>query len=130
MNRELAQAVQLLSALAELQKWETQNLHWMRGASGRQLYYGLIRHLSEDSEALRVESMKDIYADDGIQLTERGVRLTIRAFEADGAILIDPSTDDKRSRRIRITEKMQSQMLEHAQIMKKALSDKFMLVEK
>lgn len=32
--------------------------------------------------ALSVDSMKEVYYDEDIQQTERGIRLTIRAFEA------------------------------------------------
>ncbi len=130
MQQELASAIQLLSVLSHLQRWEVLNSNLLRSAAGRQLYFGLIRHLAKDKDIPLVDSMKEIYFDDGIQLTERGVRLTIRAFEADGVVAVEKATADKRSRRIFLTDKLQQQMLEHAYVMKKTLNENFLIIPK
>ena len=130
MDSDLGSAIKLLSALAQLQRWEVMNSPLLSSPSGRQLYFGLIRHLSHVQENLTVDSMKEIYYDDGIQLTERGVRLTIRAFEADGSLLLEQASDDKRSRRIFLTPKLQQHMLAHAEAMKKTLNENFLIIQK
>jgi hypothetical protein len=130
MKQDLASAIKLLSVLAQLQRWEILNSHLLRTASGRQLYFGLIRHLAGDKEIPLVDSLKEIYYDDGIQLTERGVRMTIRAFEADGVVVVERAAKDKRSRRIFLTEKLQLQMLAHAEAMQKTLNENFMVIAK
>lgn len=130
MNQELSAAIELLAAFAQIQKWEVLNSDLMRSASGRQLYFGLIRHLGKEEGAPLVDSMKEIYCDEGIQLTERGVRLTIRAFEADGVVFVERSDGDKRSRRIFLTEKLQKLMISHAEVMRKELSQNFLLLKK
>ena len=130
MENDLASAIKLLNALAQLQRWEVMNSQLLSSPSGRQLYFGLIRHLSHVQEDLSVDSMKEIYYDDGIQLTERGVRLTIRAFEADGSLWLEKASDDKRSRRIFLTPKLQQQMLAHAEAMRKTLNENFLVIQK
>lgn len=130
MNQNLATAMRLLSVLAEVQRWETLNSSLLKSSSGRQLYFGLIRHLDLIGGSPLVDSMKEIYYDDAIQLTERGVRLTIRAFEADGVLFVEKGSGDKRSRRIYLTEKLQQQMLAHAGVMKKALNQEFIVLDK
>ena len=130
MQKELASAIQLLSVLSQLQRWEVLNSNLMRSAAGHQLYFGLIRHLAKDRDLPLVDSMKEIYFDDGIQLTERGIRLAIRAFEADGVLVVEKATTDKRSRRIFLTDKLQQQMLAHANVMRSALNENFMVIPK
>ncbi len=130
MSSELVSAIKLLSVLAQLQRWEVMNSTLLSSPSGRQLYFGLIRHLSSEQDDLSVDSMKEIYYDDGIQLTERGVRLTIRAFEADGSLLLEKASEDKRSRRIFLTPKLQEQMLAHAEAMRKTLNEYFLVIQK
>lgn len=127
---DLIVAIKFLSVLADIQRWETMNSSLLKNDSGRQLYFGLIRHLSSSQQDLQVESMKEIYYDDGIKLTERGVRLTIRAFEADGVLILEKSVDDKRSRKIFLTSKLQEQMLAHADAMQKLLNRNFLVISK
>ena len=74
--------------------------------------------------------MKEIYYDDGIQLTERGVRLSIRSFEADGVIFLEKANEDKRSRKIFLTDKFKEQMLMHANVLKKTLGEDFLVLSK
>mgnify|MGYP000163829651 CR=1 FL=1 len=130
MNPQLTNAIKLLSVLAKVQRWEALNTELVRSASSRQIYFGLIRHLSDGAEGPIVDSMKEIYYDDGIQLTERGVRLTICAFEADGVLIVEKANTDRRSRKIYITEKLQQQMISHAEEFKKMLSNDFLVLEK
>lgn len=130
MKQDLESAIKILSVLAQLQRWEVLNSNLMRTISGRQLYFSLIRHLTGDEEVPLVDSMKEIYYDDGIQLTERGVRLTIRAFEADGVLVVEKATTDRRSRRIFLTEKLQQQMHAHAEVMRKTLNENFIVIAK
>jgi hypothetical protein len=130
MNNNLDSAIRILTALAKLQRWEIVNSNLLRSASGRQLYYGLIRHLSNENNELMIDSLKDIYYDDGIQLTERGVRLTIRTFEAEGALSLERGDDDKRSRRIFLTDKLQELMLVHADVMRKILNEDHLVIQK
>lgn len=121
----------LLKVLAEVQLWEVSNLSLLQTVAGRQLYFGLIRHIAVQGDSgLSVESMKKIYYDKGINLTERGVRLTIRSFEADGVLTLNRALNDGRSRRIFLTEKLQEQMRNHALILKEALDKNYLLIEK
>ncbi len=121
----------LLKVLAEVQLWEVSNSTLLQTVAGRQLYFGLIRHIAiQGDSGLTVESMKKIYYDKGINLTERGVRLTIRSFEADGVLVLDRAVNDRRSRRIFLTKKFQEQMRDHALIFKEALERNFLLIEK
>lgn len=121
----------LLKVLAEVQLWEVSNLSLLQTVAGRQLYFGLIRHIAFHGDSgLSVESMKKIYYDKGINLTERGVRLTIRSFEADGVLTLNRALNDGRSRRIFLTEKLQEQMRNHALILKEALEKNYLLIEK
>lgn len=130
MNKDLTEAVKLLSVLAEVQKWESINSDFVRSASSRQLYFGLVRHLAEDGDEVLVDSMKEIYYDDGVSLTERGVRLAIRSFEAAGVLTVEKAIQDRRSRRIYITEKLQHQMCQHAEVLRRALNNNFMVLNK
>lgn len=130
MKDELVTATKLLSVLAHMQRWEAMNLSIAASASGRQLYFGLIRHLNNGEQGLTIDSMKEIYYDDGIKLTERGLRLAIRAFEADGVLTIEKASVDKRSRRIFLTSKFQEQMLAQAEVMTKALNENFLVLTK
>jgi hypothetical protein len=121
----------LLRVLADVQLWEVTNSSLLQTVAGRQLYFGLIRHLvNQDKSGLTVESMKQIYFDKGINLTERGVRLTIRSFEADGVLVLDRSETDRRSRRIFLTEKFEDQMRNHALAIKKELEKKYLVIKK
>lgn len=127
MIKNLSEALILLHSFAEIQKWEVMNIHLMRSASGRQLYYGLIRNLvNQDGEQL-VGSMKEMYCDDGILLTERGVRLAMRALEADGEVFVERTDADRRSRRILLSQKLQEKMISHAEVLRKELSNKDLL---
>jgi DNA-binding transcriptional regulator PaaX len=130
MREDLFEAVKFLSVLAKVQKWESMNSHLMRTTSSRQLYFGLIRHLAKDGDAFLVDSMKDIYFDDGVSLTERGVRLAIRSFEAAGVLTVEKAVLDRRSRRIYLTEKLQNQMLLHASALRSSLNESFMVLDK
>ena len=130
MNQELVSPIKILSALAHIQRWEALNSHLLRSSSGRQLYFGLIRHLSDGAEGPIVDSMKEIYYDDGIQLTERGVRLTIRAFEADGVLVLEKAKGDGRSRRMFLTNKLLELMQEHAEVAKKSFKEDFLVISK
>jgi hypothetical protein len=130
MNEDLPAAIELLSVFAQIQKWEAQHSSFMGSASGRQLYFGLIRHLARAEGMPFVGSMKEIYCDDGLRLTERGVRLTMRAFEADGVVFVEKADGDKRSRRIFITEKLENQMISHAEVIRKELGQKFIFIKK
>jgi hypothetical protein len=56
--------------------------------------------------------------------------LTIRAFEADGVLIVEKANTDRRSRKIYITEKLQQQMISHAEEFKKMLSNDFLVLEK
>ena len=131
LNSDLENLLDLLKVLAEVQLWEGANATMLQTIAGRQLYFGLIRHITNQGEkGLAVESMKEIYYDKGIHLTERGVRLTIRAFEADGVVATEQAKKDKRSRRIFLTKKIEEQMLKHALILKKALEANFLVIKK
>lgn len=121
----------LLRVLAEVQLWEVASSSLFQTVAGRQLYFGLIRHLvNQDKSGLTVESMKQIYFDKGINLTERGVRLTIRSFEADGVLVLDKSETDRRSRRIFLTEKFENQMRNHALTIKRELEKNYLVIKK
>jgi hypothetical protein len=121
----------LLRVLAEVQLWEVASSSLLQTVAGRQLYFGLIRHLvNKDKSGLTVESMKQIYFDKGINLTERGVRLTIRSFEADGVLVLDKSETDRRSRRIFLTEKFEDQMRNHALVIKRELEKNYLMIKK
>lgn len=131
LNSDPESLLDLLKVLAEVQLWEGTNATMLQTVAGRQLYFGLIRHIAHQGEkGLAVESMKEIYYDKGIHLTERGVRLTIRAFEADGVVAIEQAKKDRRSRRIFLTKKIEEQMLNHALILKKALETNFLVIKK
>lgn len=135
MNRsssnEMEVSLDLLKVLAEVQLWEVGSSSLLQTVAGRQLYFGLIRHLvNQDKSGLTVDSMKQIYFDKGINLTERGVRLTIRSFEADGVLVIDKSEKDRRSRRIFLTKKFEDQMRNHALIIKKELEKNYLVIKK
>lgn len=121
----------LLKVLAELQFWEVSNSTLLQSVAGRQLYFGLIRHIAFQGDAgLTVDSMKKIYYDKGINLTERGVRLTIRSFEAAGILVLGRAVNDGRSKRIFLTQKFQKQMQDHALIFKEVLEKNYLLIEK
>ena len=130
MNNNLDSAIRILTALAKLKRWENANSNILKSASGCQLYYGLILHLNNKNNELMINSLKDIYYDDGIQLTERGLRLTIRAFEAEGALSLERGDDDKRSRRMFLTGKLQEHMLAHADAMGKILNENYLVIQK
>ena len=130
MNQELVSPIKILSALARIQRWENLSSNLLRSSSGRQLYFGLIRHLNNAEDGLSIKSMKEIYYDDGIQLTERMVRLTIRAFEADGVLVLGKALGDGRSRRIFLTDKLLEQMLKHAEVAVRAFEQDFLVISK
>lgn len=130
MEQELVSPIKVLSALAQIQRWETLNSNLLRNSSGRQLYFGLIRHINDAKDGLSIDSMKEIYYDDGIRLTERMVRLTIRAFEADGVLMLERAKGDGRSRRIFLTNKLLEQMQEHAVVAKNAFKEDFLVISK
>jgi hypothetical protein len=130
-NSNFDDLMDYLKILAEVQLWESSSSSMLQTVAGRQLYFGLIRHLGDQNgDGLSVESMKEIYYDKGISLTERGVRLTIRAFEAEGVVVIERATKDRRSRRIFLTEKLQEQMLKHAMVIKKAMEANYLVIKK
>ena len=131
-NQEFSNALGLLSALAQVQRWEAVSSGFMRSLASRQLYFGLIRHLDVDGRSgdMLVDSMKEIYYDEDIQLTERGIRLTIRAFEADGGVVLGQAVDDRRSRQIFLTPKLQEHMLAHAEVLQKALNKNYLIIKK
>ncbi len=131
-TQQLSNALDLLSALAQVQRWEAVSSGFMRSLASRELYFGLIRHLDvgEGNGTLLVDSMKEIYYDEDIRLTERGIRLTIRAFEADGAVVVGQADDDRRSRRIFLTPKLQEHMLMHAEVLQKALNKNHLVIKK
>lgn len=130
MNGNMLEAIKLLKVLAQIQRWEVMNSNLLRSSSGRQLYFGLIRHLINVKEDFLIDSMKEIYYDDGIQLTERGVRLGIRSFEADGVIFLEKANEDKRSRKIFLTDKYKNQILMHANVLKTTLGEDFLVLSK
>ena len=130
MSGNMLEAIKLLKVLARIQRWEVMNSNLLRSSSGRQLYFGLIRHLINEKEDFLIDSMKEIYYDEGIQLTERGVRLSIRSFEADGVIFLEKANEDKRSRKIFLTDKFKEQMLMHANVLKTTLGEDFLVLSK
>jgi hypothetical protein len=127
MIKNFSEALILLHSFAEVQKWEVMNIHLMRSASGRQLYYGLIRNLVNQDGEQHVGSMKEMYCDDGILLTERGVRLAMRALEAEGEVFIERTDADRRSRKILLSKKLQEKMISHAEVVRKELINKDLL---
>jgi hypothetical protein len=127
-SEDLFDALQLLSVLAEVQQWEASNSEFIRGQSSRQLYFGLIRHI--DSRALLIDSMKEIYYDEAIQLTERAIRLTIRAFEADGMVVVGQADEDRRSRQIFLTSKLQQHIIAHADMLRKTINKNYHLIKR
>lgn len=130
MEQNFSSNIKLLTAMARVQCWEYSNSSFLKTQSGRQIYFGIIRHLAQNGELLSVGSMKEIYCDDGIQLTERGVRLGIRSFEASGLLVVEQAGKDKRSRQILLTDEFRRQMLEHANVIKNTLSENFLVLEK
>ncbi len=131
VNQSFDVSLGFLKVLADVQLWESSSSPLLQSVAGRQLYFGLIRHIAQQSnESFTVESMKEIYYDKGINLTERGVRLTIRAFEADGIVVVERAARDRRSRRIFLTKKLQEQMFVHAMVMKRAMETNFLVIKK
>jgi hypothetical protein len=130
MEHAINHDVKLLKAVAKVQAWEVLNLNLLRKESGRQLYFGLLRHISESSGCLHVSSMKDIYCDEGVQLTERALRLAFRAFEDEGVVVVEKSYSDQRLRKIFLTRKFQDLMATHALEIKKKIDESFIVLSK
>lgn len=127
---ELETVLKLLNVLADIQKWELTNIGFMGTATGRQLYFGLVRSSSVDQGKLNVGLMKYIYHSEHIGVTERGVRLAVRAMENEGGLRVEQHESDKRARKIVLTEKLQQQMVAHAQAIKQAFEKNYHLIQK
>ena len=128
--RELETVLKILNVLADIQKWELANIGFMGTVTGRQLYYGLVRSSSVDHGNLNVGLMKNIYHSEHIGVTERGVRLAVRALESEGGGRVEQHEGDKRARKIVLTEKLQQQMVAHAQAVKQAFEKNYLLIQK
>jgi DNA-binding MarR family transcriptional regulator len=74
--------------------------------------------------------MKDIYCDEGVQLTERALRLAFRAFEDEGVVVVEKSYSDQRLRKIFLTRKFQDLMATHALEIKKKIDESFIVLSK
>lgn len=129
-ERELELVLKLLNVLASIQKWELDNVGFLGTATGRQLYYGLVRSSAVDQGKLNVGLMKNIYHSEYIGVTERGVRLAVRAMESEGRLMIEQHEDDKRARKIVLTEKLQQQMIAHANAIMQAFCEHYIVLEK
>lgn len=123
--------IDLLQILANVHQWEVLNSKLMQTVAGRQLYFGLIRNLVQsDEKGLTIDSLKDIYYDKGINVTERGVRLMLRNFEADGILVLERAVKDRRSRKIYLTPKFEQLIRSHSLAIKKEFESKFLVIKK
>jgi hypothetical protein len=123
-------SVHLLQSQAELQGWEIANFPILSSLSGRQLYYGLIKHyLLENEQEVKTDSLKNLYFGDGIGLTDRALRTKLREFENAGFVVSVPCESDKRSRSLLITESFLEKMNTHAIAYQRILRKKFFIME-
>jgi len=97
----LSSTWQGLKCLAEVHAWESQNLPFIRTASGRELYFQIVDRLldpgAEEHTQLKSFSM---------HLTDRIMRTRIQAFVALGLLTVGPNASDLRSRSIMPTAKL------------------------
>jgi hypothetical protein len=126
-------AMHLLAAVSELHSWEIQNCPFLRTVSGRKLYFGMIRQCLQSkngNQSLSVDTLKELYYGDGLSITERGARIKLREFEADGIVQSSQSSEDRRSKCITPTQKLLQQMTNHSEAALKILSKHLIVVKR
>jgi DNA-binding MarR family transcriptional regulator len=125
--------MRLLAAVSELHSWEIQNCPYLRTVSGRQLYFGMIRQCLQTkngNHSLTIDTLKELYYGDGLSITERGARIKLREFEADGIVQSSKSAEDRRSKRITPTQKLLHQMTAHSEAALKILNKHLIVVKR
>lgn len=114
-----------LICLAHLNEWERKNLPFLQTASGRDLYFSLVRRW-----LLRHESNDSLLKTFVIRLTDRAMRNRIRNFEEIGLITCTQMGSDARARTIQPTQKMLETFESHTLELRKIFREHFFYIKK
>jgi hypothetical protein len=115
----------LAMVLCKLHEWEVERLRVLRSATGRQLYFSVVKSALSDNEGPMVKEVINAH-----HITDRALRIRLRTLVKEEYVQLDPSQSDKRFRLVRPNEVFQEEFVEHLNAAKKLLEDNYFLVEK
>jgi len=115
----------LAMVLCKLHEWEVERLRVLRSATGRQLYFSVVKSALSDNEGPMVKEVINAH-----HITDRALRIRLRTLVKEEYVQLYPSQSDKRFRLVRPNEVFQEEFVEHLNAAKKLLEDNYFLVEK
>jgi len=115
----------LAMVLCKLHEWEVERLRVLRSATGRQLYFTVVKGALSNNEGPMVKELTNAH-----HITDRALRIRLRTLVKEEYVQLDPSQSDKRFRLVRPNEVFQEEFVEHLNAAKKLLEDNYFLVKK
>lgn len=113
-----------LSVLAELHDWEHAHMPFITTATGRALYFSIVREFfSEPHVAPKIKSFNGWVSD-------KSLRVRLQEFESLGLVHVQDCEDDKRNRCVVPTPKLIDLFEQHRVAMQAAIKKRFYYVNK
>ena len=114
----------LLKVVVQVQRWESLQQSIFQTRSGRELYFRVAETLLVDRA--RSQHLKWLNG----AMTGRATRDRLKEFENSGWLAIERMGSDLRTKQIAPTEKFTNQLNLHLQILRLAINEDFLLIDK
>jgi len=118
----------LLLSIAEMERWEWNNIAVARSVVGRHVYYSIARQIalnSSDSKSLPLKFL--LFHPD---LTDRAMRMKMRHFEMEGLIEFLPGDVDKRHKVLVPTQTLIDLVESHACTLRRTIEESTYCISK
>ncbi|NDC61186.1 MAG: hypothetical protein EBZ60_04110 [Betaproteobacteria bacterium] len=114
----------MMKVICQLNDWENQHLTLTHSLAGRYLYLSIAKQMHSKPDSAS-PLLKGIYCNK--DLSERALRYKLREFEKQGLIAFEPSSTDKRSKRILPSDSLVQAMTAHADALQHLLGNAFLI---
>jgi hypothetical protein len=114
----------IMADLAELHRWELDNIPYMRTMTGRHLYFATAQRAVGDRSQLE-RSLKELFSSP--HLTEKALRTRMQDMLADDLFISMASSTDTRNKYLVPTEKFYEYVYTHADQARKIFKSNFLM---
>lgn len=117
----------LVTNLAELHRWEMDNIPHMRTMTGRHLYFATAQRAVGERAQLE-RSLKELLSSP--HLTEKALRTRMQDMLADELFISMANTNDSRNKYLVPTERFYEYVYAHADQVRKIFKNNFLIIPK
>jgi hypothetical protein len=117
----------MVTNLAELHRWEMDNMAYMRTMTGRHLYFAAAQRAVGERAQLE-RSLKELFSSP--HLTEKALRNRMQDMLTEGLFLSQSSEQDNRSKHLIPTDKFFEIVHKHAEQTRKIFRNNFLIFPK